>query len=258
MRTLLAFTLLIPAATNAQHETGFLNRSVRIGGVEYRYQVYVPRTYSDTAAWPVILALHGSGERGADGLLQTQVGLAAAIRRYTDRYPAIVVFPQSPLTSDGWRGAPAEAALAALDSTQSEFKTDSSRVYLTGLSMGGNGVWYLAYHHPERFAALVVACAFVNPIKTSSGVNYTPIGSASGDQAFEEIAQRIRKLPIWLFHGDVDPVAPVEESRRMVAALRRVGNAARYTELTGVGHNAWDPAYENPDLPVWLLAQRRK
>lgn len=259
MRILLAVTSLLPLATAlAQRETGFLNRSVRIDGVEYRYQIYVPRNYSDTVAWPVILALHGSGERGTDGLLQTQVGLSAAIRRYSDRYPAIVVFPQSPLDSQGWRGATARAALAALDMTQSEFRTDSSRVYLTGYSMGGNGSWYLAYHYPERFAALVVVCGFVNPIHTASGVNYTPISSASGEQDIEQVAQRLRTIPLWIFQGDADPVVPVEEARRIVAALRLVGNNPRYTELPGVGHNSWDPAYENPDLPTWLLAQRRK
>ncbi len=259
MKTLMVLALLLPfAAASAQRETGFLNRSLRIDDVEYRYQIYVPRNYSDTVAWPIILALHGSGERGTDGMLQTQVGLAAAIRRQADRYPAIVVFPQSPLDSQGWRSSAARAALAALDMTQSEFKSDSSRVYLTGYSMGGNGTWYLAYQYPERFAALVVVCGFVNPIHTTSGVDYTRISPTSDQSDIEQVARRVSTLPIWIFQGDADPIVPVDEARRIVAALRLVGNNPRYTELPGVGHNAWDPAYDNPDLPTWLFSQRRK
>lgn len=95
-------------------ETGFLDRVVTVDGARYPYQVYVPSNYDDTHEWPVILFLHGAGERGSDGLLQTTVGIGPAIRRNPERFPAIVVMPQAPLESF-WGGPPGDAALAALD-----------------------------------------------------------------------------------------------------------------------------------------------
>ncbi len=105
------------AAARAQgRETGFLDRSVRVDGVEFRYQVYVPRAFAPSTTWPVILALHGGGEYGSDGLRQTGVGLAVAIRRFPERFPAIVVFPQAKADgTPGWQLAGGRAALAALD-----------------------------------------------------------------------------------------------------------------------------------------------
>src|SRR5262249_26302648 len=150
----------LPAAAAARRETGFLNRTLLVGGRRHAYQVYVPAAYSPRRAWPVILCLHGSGERGTDGLLQTEVGFGAALRRYSDRYPLIAVFPQAP-PDTRWPGASSRIALAALDATLEEFRCDPDRVYLTGLSMGGNGAWYLAYRSPARWAALLVACGWV-------------------------------------------------------------------------------------------------
>ena len=142
--------ILMSAHLDAQPAaTGFLNRSVVVDGTTYAYQVYVPREYRPSTAWPIVLALHGAGERGSDGLLQTEVGLGSAIRRHAERYPAIVVFPQRDVDTN-WQGPGAQLALAALDQSIAEFKTDPSRVYLTGLSMGGNGAWYLAFHHPDQ------------------------------------------------------------------------------------------------------------
>src|SRR6266487_3121111 len=111
--------------------TGFLDRAVSVAGQKYRYVVYVPANYASAGRWPVILFLHGAGERGGDGLIQTNVGLAPAIRQAPGRFPAIVVFPQVP-TDSQWVGAPADAALAALAQTMKEFHTDPARVYLTG------------------------------------------------------------------------------------------------------------------------------
>jgi predicted peptidase len=208
-------------------ETGFLNRSVVLDGVEYAYQVYVPREYRPSTVWPIILSLHGGGERGSDGLLQTEVGLGGAIRRHADRYPAIVVFPQR--STDGtWQDLGARLALAALDKSMAELKVDSSRVYLTGLSMGGNGAWYLATRFPDRFAALVVVCGFVSERRGTSGSYYPAIVTAS--DPFAEVARRVARIPIWIFHGDADDSVPVEESRRMASALKRIGANVQYSE----------------------------
>src|SRR5258706_6000375 len=151
------FALLGIVAAMQQVQTGFLDRNVIVAGKSYHYQVYVPADYATKPTWSAILFLHGAGERGDDGLLPTSVGLAPAIRQNPSRYPAIVVFPQVPRDSQ-WAGTPGDMAVAALQQTMREFHVDPSRVYLTGLSMGGHGTWYVAYRHPELFAAVVPLC----------------------------------------------------------------------------------------------------
>lgn len=241
-------------------ETGFLNRALVLDGDEYRYQVYVPREFRRGPKWPVILALHGVGECGNDGLLQTTVGLAGAIRRHPERFPAIVVFPQAHADgTPGWQGAGGRAALAAVEKAIAEFSGDPSRVYLTGLSAGGNGSWYLASHHPGRFAAVAVICGFILEFRSkSSDVLYPALVASSEPDPYAVMARRVAQLPIWIFHGDADATVSVEESRKMAAALKAIGADVQYTELPGVGHNAWDPAYDRADLFEWMLKQRRR
>ena len=237
-------------------ETGFLDRNVVLDGAEYGYQVYVPRQYDPSTAWPVILFLHGGGEGGTDGLIQTEVGLGGAIRRNVERFPAVTVFPQAP-PEGTCQGLAADIAMAALDDAMAEFSTDSSRVYLTGLSMGGNGSWYLSVREPDRFAAMVVVCGFITGRDSPRGSRYASIAPDSAEDPFAAVAQQIADLPVWIFHGDADTVVPVEESRGMAAALDAIGADVQYTELPGVGHNAWDPAYRSEDLAAWLFEQRR-
>jgi predicted peptidase len=241
-------------------ETGFLDRAVTVRGVEYRYEVYVPRDYDPKRVWPIILALHGGGDYGSDGIRPTVGALAKAIRLHPDRFPAIVVFAQAHADgTPGWQQAGGEAALAEVDKALIEFHGDSSRIYLTGYSAGGNGAWFLAYHHLNRFAALVVICGFVSDFTgKQSHVFYPAIAPASAPDRFAAIAQQLKSLPIWIFHGDADENVSVEESRHMVAALRAFGANVRYTELAGVDHNAWDPAYDNAEMVTWLLTQRRQ
>jgi predicted peptidase len=243
----------LTSTARAQEPSGFLNRAVTVDGVSHRYQVYVPAEYSRARRWPVILFLHGSGERGTDGLLQTEVGLGAGIRRHVERWPAIVVFPQAP-PEHRWHGKVAHLALATLDRALREFSTDADRVYLVGLSAGGNGVWNLAYRYPERFAALVVVCGWVMPTPERREAILPPDSGAP----YPVIAGRIRSLPIWIWHGDADDLVPVEESRRMAEALRAAGAEVRYTELAGVEHDSWIQAFESPALPQWLFALRRR
>lgn len=217
-------------------DTGFLNRSVTLEDETFRYQVYVPHDYSPAGAWPLILFLHGAGERGEDGLLQTTVGIGPALRAHPERFPAIVVLPQVPLHAV-WSGRPAEAAVMALDSTQAEFNTDADRVYLTGISMGGNGAWSLAHRFPQRFAALLPVCGWTR----------LPDAELRG----------LRHVPTWIVHGEMDGVVHVRESRRVAEVLDAAGADVRYTELPGVTHNAWDPAYHSAQIIDWLFAQRR-
>lgn len=248
--------LLLPASAMSQRvETGFVDRMVTVNGTPFHYQVYVPADYAASGArWPVILFLHGAGERGANGLVQTNVGIASAIRSSPARYPALVVMPQVP-TDSLWLGTPAQAAIAALDATMAEYRTDPDRVYLTGLSMGGNGTWNLAYQFPQRFAAVAAICSFVTPMPMLRGSH--AIVPGDGDAAFATLARRLASVPVWIFHGEVDPVVPVTESRRAAEALKAAGGNVRYTEIMGGGHNVWDLVYGSPQFTEWLFAQRR-
>ncbi|MFN2601409.1 MAG: alpha/beta hydrolase-fold protein [Gemmatimonadaceae bacterium] len=246
--------LCAPRADAQRSETGFLDRSVVIGNQSYPYQVYVPSDYPSRTDWPVILFLHGSGERGKDGLLQTTVGIAAAIRQDAKRFPAIVIIPQ--LSPDSqWVGAPAEAAFAALTKTLGEFKVDPQRVYLTGLSMGGHGTWYLAYRHPEIFAAIAPICGWVTERPDSRG-SVMVIPPEDGP-AFPALTRKLGKLPIWIFHGEMDTSVPVSYSREPAAALKAASADVRYTEYLGMGHNVWDATYASDEFLHWLFAQRR-
>jgi predicted peptidase len=247
----LSFASSVAAAQQARIETGFLDRSVSLGGQTYKYQIFVAPSYTPGQRWPVILFLHGAGERGSDGYVQTQVGLAPAIRQNPSRFPVIAVFPQAPAESS-WTGTIARVALAALDKTMREYQTDPTRVYLTGLSMGGNGTWYIAYRNSKRFAAIAPICSWVSP----QIWKVDPVVPADSGEHFAALARQLRQVPTWIFHGEVDPVVPVDEARKAFAALQAAGAPVQYTEVPGTGHNSWDPTYGSPRFWTWLFAQR--
>lgn len=252
--------LLLSSPLAAQPvQTGFLDRVVTVDGQEYRYQVYVPRAFSRDTKWPVVLSLHGGGEYGSDGIRQTAGALAHAIRRFPDRLPAIAIFPQARADkTPGWHLAGGRAALAALDKTLTEFNGDPTRVYLTGYSAGGNGTLFLASRHPGRFAALLVICPFVAEFRgTTSGVLYPSLAMPGDADPYASVAGRIAHIPTWLFHGDADSTVPVDESRKMAAALKAASANVQYTELPGVNHDAWTPAYARPEVFEWLLKHTR-
>lgn len=243
-------------------ETGFLDRSVTVDGVSYRYQVYLPVDYRLDRPWPVALFLHGSGERGDDGSKQTQVGIGSAIRADRARFPMIVVMPQA-RPDTHWTGAMAVQAMRALDQSMAEFNVDPHRVYLTGMSRGGQGVWLLAAANPGRFAAIAPICGYLR-LKTETDVpepvydqalltEFPELAGASDVAAF---ARRIGKTPTWIFHGSADDVVSPRYSRRMHQALHAHGAEVRYTEYEGVNHGSWDRAYAEPELVPWMLSQR--
>lgn len=211
---------------------GFHLRTLKSGGDDRKYTVYLPRGYDGTKAFPVVLFLHGSGERGTDGVVQSQVGLGPAILKNPDGFPAIAVFPQARST---WRAGSEDgrAALAILDEVLATFKADRERVVLTGLSMGGAGAWSIGAAHPERFAAVIPICG-------------------RGRTAF---ADSLKKVPVWAFCGDADRDRTVINGREMVEAVRAAGGKARLTEYRDVGHNSWDRAYNDPELVDWMLAR---
>lgn len=237
-------------------DTGFLNRTLRDGEITRRYVVYVPPGWSPDRTWPVILFLHGAGERGADGLRQTQVGLGSAIRWSPERFPAIVVFPQA-RPDTRWLGDEARFALDALDHAMAEFRSDPDRTYLTGLSMGGYGVWHLALANPGRFAAIVPVCGGIVKPDTAQSVRRSPLTEGVPDP-YAFVAERLKQVPTWIFHGADDDIIPASESRRMHEELQRRGAPVRFTEYPGVGHGSWDSAYGERELWTWLFEQRRR
>ena len=254
-RTRLLFAFVFAALFSAQplHAkkpvTGFLDRTLTIQGNEYKYQVFVPADWTTKNKWPVILFLHGAGERGDDGLIQTEVGIGTAIRRYRSRFPAVIVMPQC--RKDVWWTDPAMAdmAMKALELSQKEFRGDPQRTYLTGLSMGGYGTWYLAANHPGKFAAIAPICG---GILRPDDSRKQP---AEDTRPYTEAAQKVGKTPVWIFHGGDDPVVPVAESQHMAEAIKAVGAEVHYTEYPGVGHNSWEKAYAEPDFMTWLLSK---
>lgn len=213
----------------------FKPREALVDGVTTVYQLFEPAGVAGPL--PLILFLHGAGESGKDGVAMTKVGLGPAIRKDPKRFPALVVFPQAS-HGYGWRGFNMAAALAALNDTIATHDVDPDRVYVTGISMGGYGTSAITGLEPERFAAAVPIC-----------------GGLTGTAAL--VVERVARIPHWIFHGDADPIIPVEESREMVQVLRGAGGEVRYTEYPGAGHNSWDRAYREPELLPWLLAQRR-
>jgi len=242
------------ASTPQRPERGeFVAREVTVDGRSHRYQVFVPARTAVQGKAPVILFLHGSGERGDDNQRQVAVGLGPHVRAHADDFPAIVVFPQAPEDSE-WNQV-ADVAFAQFDAATREFGGDPDRTYLTGLSMGGYGTWDYALRQSYRFAALVPVCGgLVHPRRPSMAV----AGLEGEADPYAAAAQRLRGIPVWIFHGAKDDAVPVEYSRRMDAALRTAGaRDARYTEFPDANHNSWDPAYANPELWTWLFAQRQ-
>jgi predicted peptidase len=261
--TLCTFLLMLAltAAAAPRIETGFLDREVKLGSVSYRYQVYIPINYTQDKLYPVILFLHGIGEGGEDGLLQTQVGLGPAIRQARERFPFIVVFPQA-RRGQLWTGEMATLALKTLDQTVEEFNGDPQRLYVTGISMGGFGTWYIATRAPDKFAAIVPICGFVDIKRLDIPAEFKTLilednPFAKSPDPYVAIASQISKVPTWIFHGGADPVVSPDESRKMFQTLKASGFDVKYTEYDGVGHDSWDRAYAEPDLVPWLLSHRR-
>jgi len=211
----------------------FLERSVTVNNRVYRYRVWLPARYTKLHHWPVILYLHGSGQRGDDNERQLTIGLAPALERYGQRYKAVVVLPQC-AEGHEWYGDMEQMAQAALEQTIREFHGDRRRVVVTGISMGGIGAWYMARHRRRGVAVVPTSGAVVrrpnDPFPTDLPPDIARIAYAR------------------------DPA--VSESRNMVAALKRRGGNVRYTEYPGVGHDAWDRAYADPNLAHWMLEQK--
>lgn len=251
----IAVLLLGGCMSTPTRSTGsFVERNLEIAGETRRYQVFVPASAAGGRTPPVIVFLHGSGERGSDGAKQTLVGIGPYLRAHQDRFPAIVVFPQAPDETE-WAGN-ANLVFATLDAATREFHGDPDRTYLTGLSMGGYGTWDMAMRAPGRFAALAPVCGgVVHPRRPSMGVS----GIAGAANPYAAVAARLKDTPVWQFHGALDDVVSPDYSRQMNAALQAAGaRDARLTIFPDANHNSWDATYsQTPELWTWLFAQKR-
>ena len=249
--------LIVVSAHGKKRKTGFLDRTVTVQGTAYKYQVFVPDAWTPQQKWPIILFLHGAGERGDDGLLQTDVGIATAIRNDRGRFPAVIVMPQC-RENVWWIQSPMDdLAIAALEAATKEFHGDTQRTYLTGLSMGGYGTWHLAGKYPGRFAALIAICGGIRPPeKTLRELpELAKFAQPDDPKTYSDAAAKVGKTPVWIFHGSDDDTVPVVESQRMNAAMKALGGEVHYTEYPGVGHESWNKAYAEPDLFTWLLSK---
>lgn len=228
----------------------FVQRSVTLPTGSYRYSVYVPTAHRQDPC-PVVTYLHGKGRGGMDGMRQTEGGLGAVIRAAPQLYDFVVIFPQSPDDVE-WTGAVADIALAVIDDATESFAIGGSPQYLVGSSMGGHGVYHIAQDHAHRFRGLAVSCG--SPFRPSWRL--TELGLPDVDRsttALAKIANRLRQLPLWVFHGALDAVVPVTEARRMVEALRAAGARVRYTEYPDGGHELCRRPYADPALWAWLF-----
>jgi predicted peptidase len=244
-------------ASGSTPETGFIDRTLLLHRSTYKYQVFLPENWTPKKKWPIILFLHGYGERGSDGLLQTDVGLPHAIRLNRSQFPAVIVIPQCP--GDRWwtEKDMEEMALAALAAATKDFNGDPKRTYLTGLSMGGYATWDLASRYPGKFAAVVPICGGVILGQERLKLFPSLAKDAYPDdpKTYNVVAKKIGKTPVWIFHGAADDTVPVEYSRKMNEALKAAGGDVHYTEYPEVGHNSWDKAYTDPEMMSWMLSK---
>ena len=204
--------------------------------VESNYLLYLPDGYEDSAKqWPLLLFLHGAGERGDDLSLVETHGPPKLIAKEGKALSLVVVAPQCP-DGEWWSGGKQIDTLnALLDHIIATCRIDEERIYVTGLSMGGFGTWRLAAEYPDRFAAIAPICGRGDPF----------------------MARMIPHLPAWVFHGAKDDVVPLQASQEMVDALKKAGGKVEFTVYPEAGHDSWTETYNNPALYEWFLTHTR-
>jgi predicted peptidase len=202
--------------------------------LDCHYLLFLPEEYGrNEKKWPLILFLHGAGERGND-LEKVKVHGPPKIVEQDKTFPFIVVSPQCP---EGYTWTDKmDSLIAILDEVIARYDVDPSRIYLTGLSMGGFGSWELACAYPNRFAAVIPICG--------------------GGQSWRVCS--LKNVPVWAFHGAKDSVVPIARSEEMVNALKKCGGNVKFTVYPEADHDSWTETYKNPELYKWLLGQKRK
>lgn len=204
--------------------------------VELAYLLSLPTDYNDNEKeFPLLLFLHGMGERGNDlELVKRHCPLKLAEKQ---SFPFILLAPQCPLelSYSTW-ALYLDDLMALIDHISTVYRVDAQKIYVTGLSMGGYGTWELAKKYPDRFAAAAPICGG---------------GSIKG-------IERLKDVPVWAFHGEKDDVVPLDEGEKMVQALQDVGGNVKLTVYPDAAHDSWTDTYRNPDLYTWLLQQEKK
>jgi len=234
--------ILTAAVSNGNKQQGKIeSRIVQVDSDEFNYQIYIPPQIQSEQKLPVIIFLHGIGQRGSGGILPSESTSGAIVRHYFAQVPAIVLLPQCRQGSYWSDPVMDEMVMNAVAQMIEEFGADAERIYLIGVSMGGYGVWHFVSRYPKKFAALVSICGG---------------SSITTSERFDALARKVGVTPSWLFHGAEDRVVPVGESRQIVKALEANGNV-KYNEYAGVGHNVWLNVLGEKDLLPWLLAQRQ-
>jgi predicted peptidase len=197
--------------------------------LELEYLLALPKDYNtDERKWPLMVFLHGAGERGSD-INKVKVHGPAKLIEQGKELPFIVVSPQCP--EGQWWTNRVESVMALIEEISEKYRVDPKRIYLTGLSMGGFGTWSIASTFPNRFAAIVPICG--------------------GGQPY--LAGNLKTVPVWAFHGAKDNVVPLRESERMVNSVKAFGGDAKLTVYPNAEHDSWTETYNNPELYEWLL-----
>ncbi len=221
-----------PVVTLGQHAQHFEAEITK--KVECDYLLYLPEGYKPGGKkWPLMLFLHGAGERGND-LNKLKVHGPPKLVEQGKDLPFIIISPQCP-TGEWWPGL-VEMLKALVDDVTADYAVDTERIYVTGLSMGGFGTWALAGAYPDTFAAAIPICG--------------------GGQPFT--AGKLKSVPVWAFHGAKDGTVALSQSENMVEALKRAGGDAKLTVYPEAGHDSWTVTYENPEVYEWLLQHTRK
>ncbi len=197
-----------------------------------RYLLHRPPEQAKGKRWPLIVFLHGAGERGSDTELLKLHGIPRVVEENPD-FPFITIAPQCPEGS--WWPMHIKELNALITQALLLYDVDPDRVYLTGISMGGYGVWNLATAYPDRFAAVAPICGGGDPDSVCA----------------------MRRVPVWAFHGERDNVVLIRESRKMVDALRECGGSVRFTIYPNAGHDSWTKTYQNPRLYEWFMSHRK-
>jgi len=219
------------SAVKAGQQAKTMNRQVTM---KSQYWLYLPDEYGhEKKKWPLILFLHGAGERGSNLNLVTKHGPPKLVKE-GKKFPFIIVSPQCP--ANFWWPTEVEMLNALLDEIIEKYNVDTDRVYLTGLSMGGFGSWALGCRNPERFAAIAPICG--------------------GGQPY--VAGKLKDVPVWAFHGAKDPAVPIIMSEVMVRAINRAGGNAKLTTYPNAGHDSWTATYTNQELYDWFLSHKKK
>jgi predicted peptidase len=222
-------------------------RFLSAGNESLRYLLFVPAHYDRGKKYPLVLWFHGGGARGDNPKTILSWGdkhgpLYLARPDNQSDHPCFVLAPQCPagkLWADPMSDQPLDQlrlVLELLDSIEKEFSIDAKRLYVIGISMGGYATWDIIARRPNRFEAAVPICGGGNPAK----------------------APRLVNTAIWAFHGEKDDLVKVEESRMMIAAIERAGGKPKYTEYRGVGHSAWEEAFNEPGFLEWMFSRVRE